>query len=54
MRRKGPPPCRKTNIAILLAIFAIGLLVSYILPPACVIFLLAVGLLILGICQIRH
>lgn len=53
MRRKGPPHCRP-KISVALAMFAVGLIVSYLLPTAWVIFLLAIGLLTLAICQIRR
>lgn len=45
--------CNSTGTAALLAVYALGLVSSYILPAAAIIVILAVGLLILGICRIR-
>ncbi len=54
MRKRGPQPYIKLCLPPMLAVFAAGLIVSYLLPTAWIIFLLAVGLLILALCCKRH
>lgn len=45
--------CNGVSIAALLAVYALGLVSSYILPAAAIIVILAIGLLVLGICRIK-
>ena len=51
--RKPCNNCCGVNVAALLAVYALGLVSSYILPAAAIVVILSVGLLILGICRIR-
>ena len=45
--------CNGVSVAALLAVYALGLVSSYILPAAAIIVILAIGLLVLGICRIK-
>ena len=45
--------CNGFGIASYLAVYALGLVSSYILPAAAIIVILSIGLLILGICRIK-
>ena len=51
--RKNHHGCNGVSIAALLAVYALGLVSSYILPAAAIIVILAIGLLVLGICRIK-
>ncbi len=45
--------CNGFGVAALLAVYALGLVSSYILPAAAIIVILAIGLLVLGLCRFK-